>query len=129
MNIIMKLRQFEDKSSKKCYVPIYRCYFKSSHDINSSTIKFWKVSTCGFLLSCNKAHDRVPSRCGAYDDKCRLGGCQAACAGVNECNKTIYLTGKADCQGNDPHKFMAPKKICCAKHPIFTGGAAIVVNC
>merc|ERR1719394_896322 len=106
-----------------------RCYAKTGTSLTSSNILNWRYRTCAFpSLSCTRAHGRVPSRCNNGDKK--KEACSKACGSSSSCEKTIYLTGKADCKGNtlDPNAWMHPKKICCAKHPYFTGGKAVALR-
>jgi len=98
------------------------CYMKTNSSLTSPNVLGWEYSTCAFMLQCSRAHGRVPSRCRNGDKK--LEACSQKCGDSNDCQETLYLTGKADCKGNtyDPNAWMVPEKTCCLKHEIYTEG-------
>jgi len=106
------------------------CYAKTGSSLTSSNLLTWSHKTCSPLwsMSCSRAHLRVPSRCN-NSDKLKEA-CSKVCGSASTCEKTVYLTGKANCRGNtlDPNAWMHPKKICCAKHPYYTGGKVETID-
>merc|ERR1711955_192671 len=82
------------------------CYAKTGSSLTSSNLLNWSCRTCAFSMSCSRAHGRVPSRCNNGDKK--KEACSKVCASSSTCEKTVYLTGKANCKGNtlDPNAWM-----------------------
>ena len=75
-------------------------------------------------MTCNKAHDRVPSRCNYVPDQDDdVSACIKVCGDQAGYYKTVdvHLTGKADCKGDtmDPNVWMVPRKlvkVCCLNY-------------
>ena len=97
----------------------YQCYHKASTSFSSPTLGHFAGKTCAFSMSCSRANDRVPSRCGGTPSSQEQ---RKLCDKVLDSSKPfsladVYVHGKADCKANsDTNAWMTPKKVvCCAR--------------
>merc|ERR1712126_706096 len=111
------------------------CVFKSTPTrFWDNKLTYYNRDTCGFLLRCNTATERVSSRCNDWaPELTRDYLSKEICSKIDNLTPTgvkvpLYLTGKADCaDNNQSNNWMDPVKkadVCCAAIP-FLG----VVGC
>merc|ERR1719474_519243 len=123
----LKMREARVPTLTEGWQPLtIRCNAKT----DSTYLLSWSFETCVFSMLCSQAARRVSSVCNNSSKK--KEACAKACGSESECMKDVYLSGQATkCKSSpfDQNTLIRPKKICCGKHPFFTGGKIVARDC